>query len=137
MNKRNIENQIPIAIDLINEFIEGEKFFRKEDEKFGQVPKEYKGYISNFGASIIQSGLISTVAFYEENNSNSNADRKVLTELILKIIYENKKLEWEDKTFLKYILENNNKQTKEEVINAAIATKLAMRVFKFTENSES
>ena len=137
MNKREIEKQIPIAIDLINEFIKGEKFSKKEDKKFGQIPKEYKGYISNFGASIIQSGLLSAVAFFEADDSKSKSDRKVLTKLILKVIYRNKKLEWkEDKTLLNYILENNNKETKEEVINAAIAVKLAIRVFKFTENSE-
>ncbi|BAQ13947.1 putative CRISPR-associated protein [Clostridium botulinum] len=138
MNKINIENQIPIAIDLINEFIEDQKFFKKQDKEFGQVPKEYKGYIANFGASIIQSGLLATVAFYEQNDSKSNADRKILTKLILKTIYKNKKIEWkENETLLNYVLVNDTKKIEKDVIDAAIAIKLAIRVFNFTENSES
>ncbi|AVQ46527.1 hypothetical protein N496_10540 [Clostridium botulinum A2B3 87] len=144
MNKREIEKQIPIAIDLIDEFMKKKKFLKKDDKeddkKLKGIPKEYKGYISNFGASIIQSGLLSTVAFFEANDSKSKSDKQVLMELILKVvdIYNEKQLEWKNNSpFLHYILENNNKQTEEEVINAAIAVKLAMRVFKFTENSES
>ncbi|WP_061316373.1 type III-B CRISPR module-associated protein Cmr5 [Clostridium botulinum] len=144
MNKREIEKQIPIAIDLIDEFMKIKKFLKKDDEddekKLKEIPKEYKGYISNFGASIIQSGLLSTVAFFEANDAKSKSDKQVLMELILRVIdtYNGKKLEWKKKSpFLHYILENNNKQTEEVVINAAIAVKLAMRVFKFTENSES
>ncbi|WP_251862254.1 type III-B CRISPR module-associated protein Cmr5 [Clostridium sp. Marseille-Q2269] len=141
MNKRKIEKQIPIAIDLIDKFIKENKFLRKGDKKegkiFEEIPKEYKGYISNFGASIIQSGLLSTVAFFQADDSSSKSDKKALTELILDIIYKAKGLENDSETLLKYILENNNKQTEEEVINAAIAIKLGMRVFKFTENSES
>lgn len=140
MNKKDIENQIPIAIDLIDEFMKNNKFLKKDDKeddkKFKEIPKEYKGYISNFGASIIQSGLVSTVAFFEADDSNSKSNKKVLTELILKVIYANKKIEWKEETLLKYVL-NENKDVEEEVINATIAVKLGMRVFKFTENSES
>ena len=128
MNKRRVNELIPRVIEYIPSsgiLIDNE------------IPNEFKGYVSSFGASIIQSGLLSAVAFFEADDSKSKSDRKVLTKLILKVIYRNKKLEWkEDKTLLNYILENNNKETKEEVINAAIAVKLAIRVFKFTENSE-
>lgn len=141
MNKRKIEKQISDAIDLIDNFMKENKFLtkeKKEDKKAAEkIPKEYKGYISNFGASIIQSGLLSTVAFFEAEDSNSKSDKKVLTELILKLIYKSKGLEWDNKKLLEYVLENNNKQTEEEITNAAIAVKLGMRVFKFTENSES
>ena len=35
---------------------------------------EYKGYISSFGAAIIQSGLLPAVIFYE-NSPSSNKDK--------------------------------------------------------------
>ncbi|PRR77940.1 CRISPR-associated protein Cmr5 [Clostridium liquoris] len=141
MNKREIEKQIPIAINLINQYIKDEKFYKKTDDKnFGQIPQEYKGYISNFGASLIQSGLVSTVAFFEADDSKSNCDRRILTKLILDVIYKNKNLKIEeDKNLLSYILVDNSEKDirKEEVINAAIAVKLAIKVFKLTENNES
>ncbi|MBU5593309.1 type III-B CRISPR module-associated protein Cmr5 [Clostridium sp. MSJ-4] len=140
MNKREIEEQIPIAIDSINEFINNELFYKKDDKSFGLIPKEYNGYISNFGASIIQSGLISTVAFFESEKSNSNSDKRVLTKLILQVIQEYKKLQVKDvESLLGYVLDNKNiaEEIEEEIINATIAIKLAIRVFKFTENSES
>lgn len=141
MNKREIEEQIPIAVNLINQYIKDEKFYKKtDDKKFGQIPKEYKGYISNFGASLVQSGLVSTVAFFEADDSKSNRDRRILTKLILDVIYKNKNLKIEeDKNLLGYVLVDNSEKDirKEEVINAAIAVKLAIKVFKLTENNES
>ncbi|MCS4455232.1 hypothetical protein JTT00_11360 [Clostridium botulinum] len=54
--------------------------------------------MSNFGASIIQSGLLSTVAFFEANDSKSKSDKQVLMDLILKVvdIYNEKQLEWKN-----------------------------------------
>ncbi|MBU3219625.1 type III-B CRISPR module-associated protein Cmr5 [Clostridium algidicarnis] len=137
MNKREIEEQIPIAIDLINEYINVEKF---DDKNPGLIPKEYNGYISSFGASIIQSGLVSTISFFEANSSKSKEDKKVLTSLILQVIKIHKCLELGDnESLLSYVLNNKNtfEEVEEEVINATIAIKLSIRVFKFTESNES
>lgn len=140
MNKREIEEQIPITIDLINDFINNERFYKKDDKSFGLIPKEYNGYISNFGASIIQSGLVSTIAFFEANDSKSKEDKTVLTKLILQIVRKCNKLQVKDgESLLSYVLDNKNisEEIEEEIINATIAVKLAIRVFKSTENAES
>lgn len=81
MNKREIEKQIPIAIDLIDEFMKKRNFKKddkEDDKKLKGIAKEYKGYISNFGASIIQSGLLSTVAFLKQMILNQNQISKCL-----------------------------------------------------------
>lgn len=149
MNKREIDKLIPIAIDEINNLkndLESEnKFFEIKEvnnNKVYKIHKEFNGYISSFGASIVQSGLISTVAFFCIKNSNSNRDRQKIAELILKVILKRKE-EQEDKyeNLLKYVLEgdkdNKLNSVKEEIINAATALKLSMRVFEFTGKDES
>jgi len=129
MNKRKIEELIPFALDEIsNQFTE-------------EIPKEYKGYIANFGASIIQSGLLSTVAFFQNNNSGSNQDRRKITEMILNIIYKNENYEKSQKenNLLDYIISNigRKKIIKEQVINVTIAVKLAMGTFKFSDKVDT
>jgi len=48
----------------------------------GKVDKEYKGYISSMGASIIQSGLLPTLAFYSNEFSDSGKKKlKLITAL--------------------------------------------------------
>lgn len=135
MNKRKVEKLIPIAIECI----EKTKLIIVKENK---IPKEFNGYISNFGASIIQSGLMATVAFFEAKDTKSNQDRGKLTKLILNVINKEKdrNFEIDEKiNLLDYILKNKSKKNivKEEVINAAIAIKLAMRVFEFTDEMDS
>lgn len=135
MNKIKVEKLIPIAIECI----EKTKLIIVKENK---IPKEFNGYISNFGASIIQSGLMSTVAFFEAKDTSSNQDRSKLTKLILNVINKEKdrNFEIDEKiNLLDYILKNESKKNivKEEVINAAIAVKLAMRVFEFTDEMDS
>ena len=40
-----------------------------------QYPKVFKGYISSFGAAVIQSGLIPAIIFFENEDNDANADR--------------------------------------------------------------
>jgi len=63
MNEK-INNLIPKAIQAIK---------NSGIEKASVVKKEYKGYISSMGASIIQAGLLATLAFYQ-NDSGKKAN---------------------------------------------------------------
>jgi CRISPR-associated protein Cmr5 len=130
MNKRRVDDLIPQLIDYIND--NNNKIKNSENK----IPREFNGYISNFGASIVQSGLLATVAFFSSDNANSNRDRKLLMSLILNIIKEKEKKD-ENDTLLNYIIDNKDKidLIKEEIIDIAVATKLAIRVFEFTEES--
>lgn len=127
MNKREIEHYIPLAIESIKKVMETDKNII--------LPKEFKSYVSSFGASIIQSGLLPTVAFFENEGANSEADRKKITEIIFDIL----KIEYDYNEYklLDYLLENTNREKviREDIENIAVALKLAMRTFK-SDNKE-
>lgn len=147
MGKRRIEELIPIAIEEINklkikeESEKENKFFEVkeiEGEKVYKIYKEYNGYISSFGASIVQSGLIACVAFFENDNSNSNRDRKKIPKLIFNTIVKYKEIKNDQHvSLLKYVLEEDKNHrlnsVKQEIIDSATAVKLSMRVFQFTD----
>lgn len=118
MSKKGIEKQIPKAMDVLR-------------ERFGEsVPSAYNGYISAFGASVVQSGLKVSVALFENKNASTLEDKSVLMELILKIMDENAQC-----TLLEYILnhEQDEYRLKRDILDIAVAIKLAMRTFKLTK----
>jgi len=117
MSRRNIEKYIPEAIKVLNENFEN-----------GIIPSSYNGYISSFGASIIQSGLKPTLALFENQNNQDNTreDRSVLPILILKVLDENT----EETSLLRYVINNNEELLKQKIIDVAIALKLSIRTFK-------
>lgn len=128
MNKSRVENFIPIALQIIkNEGIANEN---------NEVPDVYNGYISSFGASIIQSGLLTTVTFFDRENNNTKEDRRKIVNVIFSIIKTEEKYKSEKETsLLKYLIEHKAHfdDIEDDIICAAIATKLALRTFKFIE----
>lgn len=123
MNKRRVNELIPKVIEYIPSsgiLIDNE------------IPNEFKGYVSSFGASIIQSGILSTVAFFSNPDSAAKKDRVEIINIIYNIM-DKKFPHNKEEGLLSYLL--NNKEhiddIKEEIINVAIALKLGMRVFKF------
>ena len=52
----------------------------------GEVPNEFNGYISSFGAQVIQSGLAPAVVFFEDKDANSNEDRGKIIKAIMQIM---------------------------------------------------
>jgi len=109
-----VEKYIPEAIKLL-------------ERDFGsKIPSSYNGYISSFGASIMQSGLKITIAIFEDMNKNSKQDKSYLTKLIAEI------LTGEQKSLLRYIINSNEDEEilKQKIIDIAIAIKLAIRTFE-------
>lgn len=49
-------------------------------------PKEFKGYISSFAATVIQSGLLPALIIYENKDSDSAAKRHLLPKAILELM---------------------------------------------------
>ena len=72
MNNK-INNLIPKAITAIDKHL----------KKDGKIPKEYKGYISSMGASIIQTGLLPTLAFYQNDEG-----KKAKSSYLLKAVFD-------------------------------------------------
>lgn len=108
---RAVEAYIPKAIEAI----EGLKIVNEN----GEVAKQFNGYIASFGASVRQAGLLATVLFYSNANSNAEKEReKVILAIEQMIGYP--------------IIHNNSvdKSTRAQVENAAIALKLAIRTYK-------
>ncbi len=120
MSKKRVENYIPKALEVL------EKKFKDS------IPSEYNGYISSFGASLIQSGLKATVALFENKNSQSKSDKEILTEIILEILDEKSK----EKSLLRYIIESKKDERvlKEEIKDISIAIKLALRTFELKDS---
>ena len=114
MRKANIESYIPRALEVLNgEF---------EDE----ISKTYVGYISAFGVSLVQIGLLPTVALHEKD------ERKIINILVLSV-YD---ATVENMTLLEYIVsrpESEHDQIKEKLKEIAVALKLCMRTFKLTK----
>jgi len=111
MSKRKIEAYIPRAIEAIESL--------EIANRDGEVAKQFNGYIASFGASVRQAGLLATVLFYENENSNAEKGRE-------KIVYAIEKM-------IGYRIVNDNqvdKGTRADVENAAIALKLAIRTYK-------
>lgn len=94
----------------------------------GFVPSEFNGYISSFGAAIVQSGLLPAVIFFEDAGRASQ-DRTLLMEAISQMMaISTPKLST-------YLLQPGTNQTnaRQEVLRAAVALKLALRTFKLVK----
>ena len=123
MNQRSIEKLIPKAIESAE----------KNLAENGKIAREYNGYISSFGASVLQSGPKAAIAFYERNSEKSAQDKNPLMQAILYLLPSNGKNY--DKLF-DYALANDNKDTRDNILNAVAALKLAIRTFNL-EQGES
>lgn len=124
-----VESLMPKAIETVQNILLNEA---------GKVQKEYKGYIASFGASIIQSGLITAIAFYENTDSQVGDKRRLLMKAILRLIDEDAfNINTPDNQYrlLDCVLSNqdNYRELEDKIINASIAIKLAMRTYEFTE----
>ena len=107
--KKHIEEYIPKALESIERF---------DISKNGEVPKQFNGYISSFGASIRSAGLLATALFYSEQGG-AEEERQKVVQAIKYIIDEE-------------IVQNNSvsKETRAKVEDAAVALKLSIRTFK-------
>ncbi len=117
MSKRNIENYIPKAIEVLT-----------REFPIGEIPSSYNGYISSFGASIVQSGLNPTLALFENKNASAKEDKNLLTKIILQILDDEER----NDSLLNYVLMQNNQEEilKQKIIDIAVAIKLSIRTFK-------
>lgn len=94
----------------------------------GSYSKEYNGYISSFGASLVQAGLLPTVIFFENKDASSNEDRSLVIKALKQILCISDK-----PSMAKYIIEekkNNDQAFVNDVARAMTAMKLALRMYK-------
>ncbi|MCK9234280.1 MAG: type III-B CRISPR module-associated protein Cmr5 [Bacteroidales bacterium] len=127
---KTIEKILPIAIEAVENHV----LVSPDNNEPGKVPKEFNGYISSFGASIIMSGLLPTIVFFSQKG-RSKGDRNSVISAIEEIINEqNLDILTSNNSLLKTVKDNVNNRAKTErlqnkIQEAAIALKLAIRIF--------
>lgn len=114
---QKIQKLIPDAVAVVKEAF--------KNGTTTEIDKNFNGYISSFGGSLIQSGLLPTLAFYSNQGGAQKERGKIINmlEKMLKVenLFENTIALANDRTKLKK-RENDIKQ-------ALVALKLAMRPF--------
>ncbi len=123
MRNKNVENLLSDAIDILKEV--------KVVNENGVYEKGFKGHISSFGASIVQSGLLPTLLFFEDTSSESNYKAKIPV-AILTLMKKHDENIRQDKLSSLFLTVNDNKYDKyfQLTVDCAIALKLALRVYK-------
>ncbi len=122
MNK--IERILPFAIESVKIIVEDNHLTK---ESF--IKSQYKGYIASFGASVISSGLLPTIAFYS-NKGGAEENRELLLAVIHNVLVKQGK-HINTNNLKEYVLTQTNRNlAKREIFDACIAIKLAIRTFK-------
>lgn len=108
----------------------------KEDEETGEkyILRSFRGQISSFGAAVEMGSLLSAVAFFS-NKGGSETDRPKLMQAIYMLI-TNTIENCNEKALLVYVANNNTAETKRNVIDAAVALKLAMNAYELRDKDD-
>jgi len=114
MSKKNIEAYIPQTMKVL------ESAFPE-----GKIASAYNGYISSFGASIIQSGLLPTLALFENTDASTKENKEYLSYLIIQVLTQSE----DDRSLLHYALQDKDTQLKQRILDIAVALKLCIRTF--------
>ena len=119
MSKKRIEGYIPKAIEILN-----------QEFSDGVIQSAYNGYISSFGASVLQSGLLPTLALFENTNASNKENKEYLSYLIVRILTDSS----DDRSLLRYVIHHNT--SREEILDISIAIKLSIRTFRLDKGEE-
>lgn len=126
----NQDEMIVRAISVLDET----GIVKTDEKEKSYIEKAFRGQISSFGAAVEMGSLLSAVAFFSSQGS-SPTDRTKLMEAIYLLLTEKKKKDIkENETLLRYVAQkSNDKQLKSDVINAAVAIKLAMNAYELRD----
>ncbi len=125
MNKKEIDRLIPLASQaLVACGIAG-----KDPAGHYQIPKAFRGYISSFGAAITMGSLRSAVAFFSRDSNKTKEPRGLLMNAIYMLLTA--KTATESENLLTYVCAEQASEAllKEQILNSAIALKLAMNLY--------
>lgn len=127
--KNQLKTLIPKAINAIRAVN-----IPTDDTKM-EVPSVYHGYVSSFGAGIVQAGLLPAVIFFE--NSEGDGQKYKITQAI-RLLLENSasvpdNLDSTAYRLSDHIMDRNHQYDSKflkEVSLMAVAIKIALRTFK-------
>jgi CRISPR/Cas system CMR-associated protein Cmr5 small subunit len=105
----------------------------------GSVNKEFNGYISSFGASIISAGLLPSVIFFSQKGEEKAKERHKIIIAIEYILQRPGGILYGGKKILNEVSNNINNQPymnqlTEKITDAAISLKLAIRIYPKSKN---
>ena len=135
MNKHEVDRMIPQAYEVLSQVRIAEN---------GKVNKAWRGQISSFGASIMQGSLLSAVSFFSaQGGAETKRERLMMAIWLLlnrekqfNISFEPKNDEEKEKykevatrLYKQVQPQPNDKKLKEDIVNAAVALKLAMNLY--------
>lgn len=126
MYRKNVEELIPLVMKHMTEMFYDENHNIKKkfkSNKTNKIKKEYNGYFSSFGPSVITAGLKQTVLFYADKDLSN--DKKHVVDLLEKVLKEKK---WLESTLEGEV--NNKKYNpllKDRVLEIISASKLCIR----------
>lgn len=100
-----------------------------------KYPSVYKGYISSYGASIVQSGLVAASAFFERTDSNGDGSRYAVVRAVISILSKCDEVPENIALLSEYALQPEVDQRKlvKSVDKAIAALKIAIRQYKSTK----
>lgn len=143
MNKYSVEKMLPRAYQVLKD---------TGIAKDGKILKSYRSQISSFGAAVNTGSLLAAIAFFSVNaksknktedkisanaqtNENEEDKENVKRSKLMNAIFQLLNPDTEAKTLFAYVIENKDKTEKmtEDIINAAIALKLAMNLFELVK----
>ncbi len=121
MSKQRIEEWIPLACEAIRTC-----GLSKENK----VDPAHRGKIASFGAAVTMGNLLSAVAFFS-NKGGADSERQLLMKAIHWILSPADKRASVSETSLLYELIKNgdSDKRKADILDAAVAIKLAMNLF--------
>jgi len=131
MNKKRIGDMISIAMDILNSEEKGIKNIIQEKDGEKVLISKYDGYVSSYGPTIRQSGLMQAVNFHENHKTG---ERKEINDLIVNILKKSGFIASNDN--LSKLVKNYNSDPAKKsritmlILEAITACKLAMRTFK-------
>lgn len=136
---KKIEKLIPAALDAIDA-----NLLKKHPKG---IPSGYQSAISGFGTSILQMGLVPTLAVYYDQDNQADIKRDVLLDTLYAIILHEKS---EPGAALKTVLAQRNdtgaflrsisqsaevkRELKSKLMDAALAFKLAIRTYNLVKS---
>lgn len=135
MNKRVIDGDIDNAYRILA---------KRKIASGGKVSNKYRKQISSFGAAITMGSVLSAIAYFSEK-ANSETYRPRIIAAVYDIIKERK--ENKDKRFPESLFDYakeekkrgrySEESCKEDILNAAIALKLAMNLYELVDTPKS
>lgn len=130
MNKKVVDQEIPYAYEALKKIA---------DENSNVIKKSFQGQIAAFGAAVSTGSLLAAVCFFS-NSGKAEVDRSKLMDAIVEILKKRNEIDKNEKRLAGYVQnmmkKGQEQKAKEEIINAAIALKLAMNLYTLKDDEE-